>query len=286
MALAAVRAGFARRPLAGSTAFGGAALATGLVLASPSPTVLKCDDKDPPHPPRYPFWFKSIFHAMDIPSVRRGYEVYRQVCATCHSMKQLHFRHLVNQVYPEKHMKGLAALTDVTDGPNDEGEMYQRPGILTDAFPSPYPNEEAARYANGGALPPDLSVYTTAKHEGVDYIFALLLGYRDPPVGIAVRDGLYYNTYFPGGLIGMPPPLHSDGLVEYEDGTPCTRSQMAKDVVVFLTWASEPTHDERKVMGLKSMSACMVGTFFIVVWYRTSWIGFKTRRIDFAKAVM
>jgi len=247
---------------------------------------VKCDDKDPPHPPRYPFFFKSIFHAMDIPSVRRGYEVYRQVCATCHSMKQLHFRHLVNQVYPEKRMKQIASAYDVTDGPNDEGEMFQRPGILTDAFPSPYPNEEAARYANGGALPPDLSVYTTAKHEGVDYIFALLNGYRDPPVGIEVRDGLYYNTYFPGGLVGMPPPLHSDGLVEYEDGTPCTRSQMAKDVVCFLTWASEPTHDERKVLGLKALSACMVGTAFIVVWYRAHWIGFKTRRIDFAKAVM
>jgi len=86
--------------------------------------VVKCDDKDPPHPPRYPFWFKSIFHAMDIPSCRRGYEVYRQVCATCHSMKQLHFRHLVNQVYPEKHMKKMASAIDVTDGPNDEGEMF------------------------------------------------------------------------------------------------------------------------------------------------------------------
>jgi ubiquinol-cytochrome c reductase cytochrome c1 subunit len=262
---------------------GGAAAAAGLAFVS-SP--VKCDDKDPPHPPRYPFWFKSIFHAMDIPSVRRGYEVYRQVCATCHSMNQLHFRHLVNQVYPEKRMKQIASMYDVTDGPNDEGEMFQRPGILTDAFPAPYPNEEAARYANGGANPPDLSVYTTAKHEGVDYIFALLNGYRDPPYGVDVRAGLYYNTYFPGGLIGMPPPLHSDGLVEYEDGTPCTRSQMAKDVVVFLTWASEPTHDERKVLGLKALSASMLGVCFIVPWYRAHWIGFKTRRIDFVKAAI
>jgi ubiquinol-cytochrome c reductase cytochrome c1 subunit len=265
-------------------ALGGAAAAAGLAFGSSA--AVKCDDKDPPHPPRYPFWFKSIFHAMDIPSVRRGYEVYRQVCATCHSMNQLHFRHLVNQVYPEKRMKQIASMYDVTDGPNDEGEMFQRPGILTDAFPAPYPNEEAARYANGGANPPDLSVYTTAKHEGVDYIFALLSGYRDPPCGVDVRAGLYYNTYFPGGLIGMPPPLHSDGLVEYEDGTPCTRSQMAKDVVVFLTWASEPTHDERKVLGLKALSASMLGVLFIVPWYRAHWIGFKTRRIDFVKAVI
>jgi len=201
-------------------------------------------------------------------------------------MKQLHFRMLVNQVYPEKYMKTMAAQYDVVDGPNDEGEMYTRPGILNDAFPSPYPNEEAARYANGGANPPDLSVYTTAKHEGVDYIFALLLGYRDPPAGIEVRDGLYYNTYFPGGLIGMPPPLHSNELVEYEDGTPCTKSQMAKDVVMWLTWASEPTHDERKLMGLKAGFASALGLACAVVWYRAHWIGFKTRRIDFVKATM
>jgi len=268
------------RPLAGAAALG----ASGAAVSFNS--FVKCDDKDPPHPPRYPFWFKSVFHAMDIPSVRRGYEVYRQVCATCHSMKQLHFRMLTNSVYPEKYVKTLAAQYDVTDGPNDEGEMFQRPGIPNDAFPSPYPNEEAARYANGGANPPDLSVYTTAKHEGVDYIFALLIGYRDPPAGVEVRDGLYYNTYFPGGLIGMPPPLHSNELVEYEDGTPCTKSQMAKDVVMWLTWASEPTHDERKLMGLKAGFASFLGLMCSVVWYRAHWIGFKTRRIDFVKATM
>jgi len=259
------------------------AVATAAAIAAPAPA--RCEDKDPPHPPRYPFWVKSIFHAHEIPSVRRGYEVYRQVCATCHSMKQLHFRHLVNQVLPEKRVKQIANSFDVVDGPNDEGEMFTRPGILADAFPSPYPNEEAARYANGGALPPDLSVYTTAKHEGLDYIFALLTGYRDPPAGLPVRDGLYYNTYYPGGLIAMPPPLQ-DGACDYEDGTPCTKSQMAKDVVNFLCWAAEPTHDERKLLGLKAMSACMVGTALAGVWYRSYWIGYKTRRIDFAKAVM
>jgi ubiquinol-cytochrome c reductase cytochrome c1 subunit len=201
-------------------------------------------------------------------------------------MKQLHFRHLVNQVLPEKRMKQIASGFDVTDGPNDEGEMFTRPGILTDAFPSPYPNEEAARYANGGALPPDLSVYTSAKHEGLDYILALLLGYRDPPAGIPVRNGLYYNTYYPGGLIAMPPPLHADGLVDYEDKTPSTRSQMAVDVVNFMCWASEPTHDERKLLGLKAMSACMVAGITCGTWYRSFWIGYKTRRIDFTKAVM
>merc|ERR1719160_2172916 len=140
-----------------------------------------CSEKAEPAPFNYPFWFKGLMHGHDIPSVRRGYEVYRQVCATCHSMKQIHFRHLINQVLPEKRMKEIAATYDVQDGPNDQGEMYTRPAIITDQFPNPYPNEEAARYANNGACPPDLSVYVTAKHEGTDYIMALLLGYRDPP---------------------------------------------------------------------------------------------------------
>lgn len=272
------------RPLAGSVGLiGGGAAAS---LAFSPPPAARCEDKDPPHPPRYPFWIKSIFHAHEIPSVRRGYEVYRQVCATCHSMKQIHFRHLCNQVLPEKRMKEIAATFDVVDGPNDEGEMFTRPGILVDAFPSPYPNEEAARYANGGALPPDLSIYTTAKHEGLDYIMALLLGYRDPPAGVKEPPGLYYNAYFAGGLIAMPNPLHADGLVDYEDGTPCTKSQMAKDVVNFLCWASEPVHDERKLMGLKALSACVLGSMVMGVWYRAAWIGYKTRRIDFTKAVM
>jgi len=279
MALAAARR-FAR-PFAGATALGGAAL-----LSANLTSAARCEDKDPPHPPRYPFWVKSIFHSHEIPSVRRGYEVYRQVCATCHSMKQLHFRHLVNFVLPERRMKEIASGYDVVDGPNDEGEMFQRPGILVDAFPSPYPNEEAARYANGGALPPDLSVYTTAKHEGLDYIFALLLGYRDPPAGIEARAGLYYNPYYPGGLIAMPNPLHADGLLDYEDGTPSTKSQMAKDVVNFLCWAAEPAHDERKLVGLKAMSACFFGTAIVGFWYRSMWIGYKTRRIDFTKAVL
>lgn len=277
MAFAAAR----MRPIVASGAAFGAA---GLAIAKAAPPA-ECSDKDPPHPPRYPFWFKSFFGAHDIPSARRGYEVYRQVCATCHSMKQLHFRHLVNQLYPEKRVKQIAMSYDVIDGPNDEGEMFERPGILTDAFPSPYPNEEAGRYANGGALPPDLSVYTSAKHEGCDYIFSLLTGYREPPAGVELRSGLYYNTYFPGGALSMPPPL-SDGAVEFEDGTPATCSQMAKDVVQFLCWASEPTHDERKVLGLKGASGFLMGAALTGVWYRFVWIGYKTRRIDFTKAVL
>ncbi|AFZ81186.1 cytochrome C1 precursor, putative [Theileria equi strain WA] len=241
-----------------------------------------CSDLDPPKAPSYPFWFKPALHGHDIGSVRRGYEVYRQVCATCHSMKYTKFRHMVNEVYPEQRVKEIAAEYDVVDGPNDQGEMYTRPGILTDAFPDPYPNSEAARYANNGAIPPDLSLMAAARKTGPDYLFALLTGYCDPPEGIELRSGLYFNSYFPGGSIAMPPPLE-DGMVEYEDGTPATVSQMAKDVVNFLTWAADPKHDERKNMMIKAITGVTLCAFAMSLWYRFFWAYLATGRIDFRK---
>lgn len=172
----------------------------------------------------------------------------------------------------------MAEDTDVIDGPNDEGEMFERPGKLSDYMPSPYPNEEAARFANNGAYPPDLSLIVKARPNGVDYIFALLTGYKDVPAGIAERDTQYYNPYFPGGWIGMPPPL-ADGAVDYEDGTPNTSVQMAKDVTTFLAWASEPEADERKLMGMKTMT--MLTVLFFITWYykRVKWSVVKNRRL-------
>lgn len=179
------------------------------------------------------------FDAFDTAAIRRGHQVYQQVCAACHSMNFIHFRDLVGVCYTEAEAKAMAEEIEVVDGPNDQGEMFERPGKLSDPFPSPYANEEAARYANGGAYPPDLSLITKARHNGQNYIFALLLGYRTPPAGVTMREGLYYNPYFPGGAIAMPKMLVDEG-VEYDDGTPATESQMAKDVVTFLAWASEP----------------------------------------------
>lgn len=244
-----------------------------------------CGDKDPPHFPEYPFYFKPNCHSFDISSVRRGYEVYRQVCSTCHSMKQIHFRHLTNQILPEGRVKQIASSYDITDGPNDEGEMFQRPGILTDAFPNPYPNEEAARYSNGGALPPDLSLYAACKHDGPEYMFSLLNGYCEPPAGVELRSGLYYNTYMAGGAIAMPPPLEN-GQVEFEDGTPATVPQMAHDLVSFVTWATDPTHDERKLMGLKVCSGFALWSFLLIMYKNFMWAQWKTNRIDFKKAVL
>ncbi|KAK4409988.1 Cytochrome c1-1, heme protein, mitochondrial [Sesamum angolense] len=131
-------------------------------------------------------------------------------------------------------LKAMAAEIEVVDGPNDEGEMFTRPGKLSDRFPQPYANEQAARFANG------------ARHDGQNYVFALLTGYRDPPAGVSIREGLHYNPYFPGGAIAMPKMLN-DGAVEYEDGTPATEAQMGKDVVTFLSWAAEPEMEERKL---------------------------------------
>lgn len=146
-------------------------------------------------------------------------------------MEQMRFRRLINDVYPEKRVKEIAASYDVVDGPNSEGEMFTRPGVITDPFPNPYPNAEAARFANGGAMPPDLSVMASARKRGPDYLFALLTGYGEPPEGIKLRPGLYFNNYFPGGSISMPPPLE-DGMIDYEDGTPATVSQMVIYLVI------------------------------------------------------
>jgi len=199
-------------------------------------------------------------------------------------MTYIHFRHLVNEVLPEKRMSQIAASYDVVDGPNDIGEMYTRPGKLTDAFPAPFPNDEAARYSNNGAVPPDLSQYTRCQEDGPNYLFSLLTGYRDPPEGVVLRPGLYYNTYFQGGAISMPPPL-SDELIEYEDGTPATLSQLAKDVTMFITWASEPICDDRKKLLLSAMAQAFIALACFGGWYRLSWISLRTRRIDFTKPV-
>uniref|UniRef100_A0A8D2PB14 Cytochrome c n=1 Tax=Zosterops lateralis melanops TaxID=1220523 RepID=A0A8D2PB14_ZOSLA len=182
--------------------------------------------------------------------VRRGFQVYRQVCSACHSMEFVAFRSLIGVTHTEAEAKALAEEVEVQDGPDENGEMFMRPGKVSDYFPKPYPNAEAARAANNGALPPDLSYIVNARHGGEDYVFSLLTGYCDPPAGVSLREGLHYNPYFPGQAIGMAPPIY-DEVLEYEDGTPATMSQIAKDVCTFLRWAAEPEHDHRKRMGLK-----------------------------------
>lgn len=165
--------------------------------------------------------------------------------------------------------------------PDDEGEIHMRPGKLADYMPAPYKNDEAARAANNGALPPDLSLITKARHGGCDYVFSLLTGYpEETPAGVQVAPGMNFNPYFPGTGIGMARVLYED-LVEYEDGTPASTSQMAKDVVEFLNWAAEPEMDDRKKMGMKVLVATSA-LWAASVWVkRYKWAWLKSRKLSY-----
>ncbi|XP_062401638.1 cytochrome c1, heme protein, mitochondrial [Sardina pilchardus] len=232
------------------------------------------------HPPNYPWSHSGLVSSLDHASVRRGYQVYKQVCSACHSMEYLAFRNLVGVSHTEAEVKVLAEEIEVVDGPDDTGEMFTRTGKLSDYFPKPYPNPEAARVANNGALPPDLSYIVNARHGGEDYVFALLTGYCDPPAGVDVREGLYYNPYFPGQAIGMAPPIYNE-VLEYDDGTPATMSQVAKDVCTFLRWAAEPEHDQRKRMGLKLLMGSAILIPLVYYMKRHRWSVLKSRKIAY-----
>lgn len=219
------------------------------------------------HATAYPWEHEKYFKTFDHAALRRGFQVYREVCASCHSLSRIPWRSLVGTMMTVDEAKALAEENEYDTEPNDEGEIEKRPGKLSDYIPDPYKNDEAGRAANNGALPPDLSLITKARHGGCDYIFSLLTGYpEEPPAGAVVPSGLNFNPYFPGTGIAMARVLY-DGLVEYEDGTPATTSQMAKDVVEFLNWSAEPEMDERKRMGWKVMAIGSV-LFAISVWVK------------------
>ncbi|ORY74097.1 cytochrome C1 family-domain-containing protein [Leucosporidium creatinivorum] len=230
------------------------------------------------HPPSYPWSFKGPFETFDHAAIRRGYQVYREVCSTCHSLDRVAWRNLVGVSHTVTEAKTMAEEIEYEDGPDSTGEMFQRPGKLSDYFPPPYANEEAARAGNAGALPPDLSLITKARHGGADYVNALLTGYVDPPAGVEIREGLNYNPYFPGGAIGMARVLY-DGLVEYEDGTPATTSQMAADVTHFLSWASEPESDQRKKMGLQAVGILSALFALSILVKKQKWTPVKSRKL-------
>ncbi|KAG9001484.1 cytochrome c1 [Tulasnella sp. JGI-2019a] len=230
------------------------------------------------HPAHYPWSHSGLLESFDHASIRRGYQVYREVCAACHSLDRIAWRNLVGVSHGVDEVKAMAEEVEYEDGPNDAGENFMRPGKLADYMPKPYPNEEAARAGNGGALPPDLSLIVKARHGAADYIFSLLTGYVDPPAGVHIREGLNYNPYFPGGAIAMARVLF-DGVVEYPDGTPATTSQMAKDVVTFLNWAAEPEHDDRKKIGLQAVIIFSVLTTLALYTKRFKWTPLKNRKI-------
>ena len=189
----------------------------------------------------------------------------------CHSLRYIAFRNLAEIGFTEEEAKAIAAQYEVEDGPDDEGAMFTRPARLADYWPSPFANDNEARAANGGALPPDLSLIVKAREGGSDYIYALMAGYEDEaPAGVEMADGMSYNRYFPGHQIAMPPPLY-DEAVEYADGTPATLDQHARDVTAFLAWTAEPELEERKQTGLKVLIFVFILTAVLFVIYRRVW---------------
>lgn len=240
--------------------------------------------------------FGGVFGRFDRAQLKRGLQVYRESCAACHGLKRVAFRTLSQPGGPElteDEVKELAAEYEIKDGPDDEGEMYDRPGLPKDYFTSPHPNDNAARAANNGALPPDLSIITKARgyhrgfpgwfidlftgyqEAGADYLYALLTGYEEEaPEGFNLVDGMSYNHYFAGHQIAMPPPL-SDELVEYGDGTKATVDQMAKDITAFLMWTAEPTLEQRKRLGFQVFLFVLLLTGLMYFTTKRLWHGVK-----------
>jgi ubiquinol-cytochrome c reductase cytochrome c1 subunit len=250
----------------------------------------------PEEPKHVAFSFEGPFGKFDKAELQRGYKVYREVCASCHAMELMYFRNLGQKGGPfydakygnpndNPYVKALAAEIQVNDIDSETGDTMQRAATSADRFPSPFPNEAAARASNAGAYPPDLSVITKARHKGPQYVYSILTGYVNPPAGLTVAPGMYYNPYMPGdltanytgtghvpagGVLAMPPPLRADA-VTFDDGTPGTVEQQAKDVSAFLAWASEPKMEERKAFGMGAMIYLLI--FSVLLWlsYRKIW---------------
>jgi ubiquinol-cytochrome c reductase cytochrome c1 subunit len=243
--------------------------AAALILAA-SALKVSAQIAETPEPLHGKWRHDGLFGTFDRAAAQRGFQVYREVCSACHALTYVAFRNLTDLGFSEEQVEALAAQYSVTDGPNDEGEMFERPARPADSIPPPYPNPQAARAANGGALPPELSLITKARAGGTDYVYSLMQGYEEPPADAQAPEGLQYNAFFPGHWIAMPPPL-SDGVVSYADGTEATVPQMASDVATFLTWAGEPTLEQRKRTGLKVTLFLIVFTGLTYATMRKVW---------------
>jgi ubiquinol-cytochrome c reductase cytochrome c1 subunit len=290
MACKAPRAGVGRLPLAKAAAALAAIAAVAFGATAASAT-------EPLEPKDIHWTFEGPFGTFNQAQLQRGYKVYAEICSACHSMNLLSYRNLAqkdgpfyNAKYPNPsespYAKAIAADIKVPDIDPDTGDATTRPGIPADHFKNPWANEAAARASNGGALPPDLSVITKAREGGPAYVYSLITGYIDPPAGLTVPDGKYYNPYFPGnvsaawtgpinkvppgGFIGMPFQLYPD-RVTFDDGTKATTEQEAKDVVAFLTWASDPKQTERKQTGLAVMIYLILFAIIVYLSYRRIW---------------
>ncbi len=245
------------------------AMAAGLTLLAPA-VAAPAFAAEGPKLPSIDWSFGGIFGTFDRGALQRGFQVYSEVCAGCHSLDLLSYRNLRAIGFSDDQVKAIAAEVEITDGPDDEGEMFERPGSPTDRFKAPFANPQAARAANNGALPPDLSLMTKARKGGANYLHALLTGFTDAPDGVEMTEGMAYNPYFPGHQIAMAAPLSEDG-VEYADKTKATVARMAIDVTTFLAWAAEPELEERKRMGIKVVLFLIVLTGLFYAIKRRVW---------------
>ena len=257
-------------------------LAFAAALFAPALALAQTDASEPLPPKDVNLSFQEPYFGLyDRAALQRGYQVYKEVCSACHSLNRVTFHSLGEEGGPgfsDAQVKALAAAAKIPAEPNDKGEEYNssgerltRPGIPADNMPAPFANVEAARAANGGAAPPDLSVIEKAREGGANYVYSILTGFGEkPPSGFKVMDGKYYNPYFPGRNISMPPPL-TDGAVTYSDGTKATVDQEAKDVVTFLAWAGEPKMEERKREGFEVVVFLLVLSGLLYLSYRRVW---------------
>ncbi|NBO18754.1 MAG: cytochrome c1 [Proteobacteria bacterium] len=226
---------------------------------------------DQKHPKQRHWPFDGMFGRVDKTSAQRGFQVYKEVCSACHGLSRVSFRNLEQLGFSEAEVKALAATYEIKDGPNDEGEMFTRPGLPSDSFVPPFANENAARASNNAAYPPDLSLIIKARADGANYVYSLLTGYEPAPAGFELGEGQHYNPYMPGGRLAMPQPLNSEGQVSYSDGTAATVEQMTVDVVNFLQWAAEPEMESRKQMGIKTLIYLAIFTVFMYLAKRNLW---------------
>jgi len=220
--------------------------------------------------PKHKWSFSGITGTFDKASIQRGYKVYREVCSGCHSMNLLYYRDLIDIGFSEDQVKSIASDYTVLDGPNDEGEMFERSAKPADKFISPYANEQEARYSNNGSYPPDLSVIVKARKNGADYLYNLLLGYSDPPNDFELSEGMYYNKWYEGYQISMSQPL-DDEYVDYDDGTENSLPQLAEDVVTFLAWSAEPELEIRKNIGVKVILFFLITGFLFYLMKKRLW---------------
>ncbi len=261
-----------------------------VVTAGLGTAVMAAGDSEHHKKPEEQKWtFSGPFGTYDKAQLQRGLKVYIEVCAACHSLDRVAFRNFEDLGYSEDQVKSLAAEYEVTDGPNEEGDMFDRPAIPADYFPNPFPNPEAAAYANNGAAPPDFSliakarastrgfptfvfdIFTMYAEGGPDYIHALLTGYEEPPAGVEVTEGTYYNPYFLNGIsLAMAPPL-DDELVTYDDGAPETIEQYSRDVSAFLMWAAEPKLETRKSTGFKVIVFILIFAGLLYLSKKSVW---------------